>query len=77
MSIQGSKVPLETLMLAMAVDALNALVWARTDGGERPPSVVDIVTKKPKLERLEDVQSYASASEFEKQFAMVTGGTNG
>lgn len=50
--LTGAKVPRETLLAALAVDALQLLVWQNTRDGvkgrNRPPSIVKAMTEEPK-----------------------------
>lgn len=67
MTISGSLVPADTLLQAIAADALNILVWMQTKDGRRgrnrPKSIVDLITKK----RTSNLEVFDSVEEFEKR----------
>lgn len=75
MKLLGQRVPQETLLQAMAVDALNFLAWAKTEpaqrGEKRPASVVDILLGQNKTEQ---TKSFASGEDFMSEWQRLTGG---
>lgn len=75
MKLLGMKVPMETILLASAVDKLSFLVWSKTKDAEagrnRPDSIVGILTGHAD-ER--DILSFATAEEFETAKARAQGG---
>ena len=56
--------------MAMAVDALNLLVWFQSVDGQknrnRPESIVEILQEQ-KITKNEDILSFSSAEEFERE----------
>ena len=56
--------------MAMAVDALNLLVWFQSVDGQknrnRPKSIVEIL-QESKITKNEDILSFSSAEEFERE----------
>lgn len=49
MKLSGQRIPTETALIALGVDALRDLVWSKTKDAEkgknRPPSIYDALTK--------------------------------
>lgn len=68
MKISGQTVPFDTLLMAGVADRLSILVWAKTKDGQkgknRPPMMVDALTKK-ELKETEVVVFY-SGEDFEE-----------
>lgn len=66
--MSGMKAPLNTLLIASAVDALHLLVWSRTKDGQkgrnRPKSVLDYITGRNHESRTNDTLKFRSAEEF-------------
>lgn len=54
MKLSGQRIPTNTALLALAVDALRDLVWSKTKDAEkgknRPPSVYDALTNTEEKE---------------------------
>jgi hypothetical protein len=71
----GIKQPINTLLLAAAVDRLSVLVWSKTkdaqNGSNRP---VSIFAKLVGIEKDNNIKSYDSAEEFEKARQRIVGG---
>lgn len=67
--MSGSKVPLDTQLLALAVDSLNTLVWFRTEDGQknrnRPKSVYRLLAEGDK-EKATKGDAFESPEAFEK-----------
>ena len=74
MKMAGLKQPIETLLLAAAVDRLSVLVWSKSKdaqtGVNRP---VSIFAKLVGVEKENNVKSYNSAEEFEKARRRIIG----
>lgn len=72
MKLRGEEIRIDTLLNAMAVDALNWLVWSRTVDGSKnrnkPESMVQKLTE-PKKEP--EVESFNSGEEFERARALI------
>lgn len=68
MRISGQTVPFDTLLMAGVADRLSILVWAKTKDGQkgknRPPMMVDALTKKEPKET--DVVAFSSGEDFEE-----------
>lgn len=66
--LSGQKVSTNTLLLAMAVDALNMLVWSKTKDAQhnknRPKNIAQSLV--PKQEDDVDHNNYKTGQEFEK-----------
>lgn len=79
MRISGVKVSRMEMLLAAAVDRLSLLVWAKTENGRnnvnRPKSILDIILGEE--EQKSDVWSFASAEDFENEWARITGVKHG
>lgn len=79
MCISGVKVSRTEMLLAAAVDRLSLLVWAKTENGRnnvnRPKSILDIILGEE--EQKSDVRSFASAEDFENEWARITGVKHG
>lgn len=79
MCISGVKVSRMEMLLAAAVDRLSLLVWAKTENGRnnvnRPKSILDIILGEE--EQKSDVRSFASAEDFENEWARITGVKHG
>jgi hypothetical protein len=65
--LSGVRKPLDTQLLAAAVDKLSLLVWAQTKDGQkgrnRPPSVFQALNKK--TDEGNRPESFASGADFE------------
>lgn len=76
-SVSGLKVPLNTLLLSMAVDKLSLLFWAKTkDGGRgvnRPKSIAKMLLGGDEKQ----VEAFDSPEEFEAAREKIRGGHNG
>lgn len=79
MCISGVKVSRMEMLLAAAVDRLSLLVWAKTENGRnnvnRPKSILDIILGEEAQKS--DVRSFASAEDFEDEWARITGVKHG
>lgn len=79
MCISGVKVSRMEMLLAAAVDRLSLLVWAKTENGRnnvnRPKSILDIILGEE--EQKSNVRSFASAEDFENEWARITGVKHG
>ncbi len=68
MKISGQTIPFDTLLMAGIADRLSILVWAQTKDGQRgknrPPMMVDALTKKEPKET--DVVAFSSGEDFEE-----------
>jgi hypothetical protein len=69
MKASGQLVPIDTLLLAGISDRLSALVWFKTEDGQkgknRPTMLVDFLTGKTKEK---DVIAFNSGEDFEKKW---------
>ena len=69
MKASGQLVPIDTLLLAGISDRLSALVWFKTEDGQkgknRPTMLVDFLTGKTKEK---DVIVFNSGEDFEKKW---------
>ena len=73
MSMSGSKIPTETMLLASAVDQLNFIAWSKTEGAQhgegRPNSIVNALLNPQEKE----TESFTSAEEFEAMRRQLLG----
>lgn len=70
MKLTGTKVPLDTLLLARVHDDIQALIWALTgEKGSNPPE--SLAEKLAGREKENEIKGYASAEEFEKARAEI------
>ena len=71
--LSGAKYPIETLLMAHMVDALNILIWFQTKDGQkgtnRPESILEILMDEKK----DDYASFASIEEYEAARAKIIG----
>ena len=69
-ALNGVKVPLDLQLQAMAVDCLSLLVWQNSADGQkgrnRPKLITPMLLGKGK-EKQEDLETFASGKEFEKE----------
>lgn len=74
MKLSGTKVPMNIILLASAVDKLSFLAWSRTKDAEnnmnRPASIVGILTGNTEEK---DIMSFETAEEFETAKARAQG----
>lgn len=79
MRLVGAHAPRSELLLAAAVDRLSMLLWAQTEDGRngvnRPQSVFSAIQGDEQKDG--PVKAFASADEFEKEWAMITGVSHG
>lgn len=72
MKMSGMKYPLETILLASAVDRLSMLLWSRTkdteNGTGKPNSIVQELLGSDK-----EVEIFNTAEEFEKRRKALIG----
>ena len=68
LKMAGQNYPLETMLLAMAVDRLTYLLWAKTKDGSkgrnRPPSIADALNGKNAKNG--EIMAFSSSDDFEK-----------
>lgn len=68
MKLAGYRYPLETLLIASAVDRLSILVWSKTKdaqkGINKPASIVERLTN-PEGKKDKDLMSFDSVDDFE------------
>ena len=66
--------PLETMLMASAVDKLSLLLWAKTKDGasgrNRPKMLTDMLLEKPD----QDIVSFESSEAFEDAWRQIAGG---
>lgn len=78
MKISGQTVPFDTLLLAGVADRLSILVWSKTKDGQkgknRPPMMVDALTKKQPKET--DIIAFRSGEDFEETRNKLIGKIN-
>lgn len=76
MKAHGQKVPLNTQLLALNVDALHRLEWRMFGkaGSKQPPSVLADLLGLSEAKPGGDVQSYDSAEDFEAARAAILEG---
>ena len=71
----GIKQPIETLLLAAAVDRLSLLVWSKTkdaqSGVNRPVSIFE---KLVGIKNKSNINAYSDADAFEKARQQIIGG---
>ena len=71
--LSGAPAPIDTLLLAMAVDRLSLLVWANTKdaqrGRNRPPSIVDKLIPQNESE----ITGFDTAEDYERVRARILG----
>lgn len=76
--IAGLPHPAETLLLAMAVDRLSYLVWAKTEDGQknrnRPESVYMRLMGLDDAKKTNDVLTFESGAAFDAAWKRMTGG---
>lgn len=75
LKLSGAKARLDTMLLAMAVDALNTLVWQNTqaghDGRDHPRSVLALLRGDPEPEK----RGFDTPEEFDAwRNSLLTGG---
>ncbi len=78
MALSGQKVPLNTFLLAAAVDALSIMVWQKTNDGQKgknkPKSIVDSLTRD---KRESEIVAFDTGEEFEKVRRELLNGIGG
>jgi hypothetical protein len=71
LSLTKQRLPADVLLLAFIADALNTLVWFQSEDGQkgrnRPKSIYDVLTGANGKVTDENVLSFSSAEEFEKE----------
>lgn len=81
LKLAGQSVPLDTLLLAGAVDRLSWLMWAQTEdarsGRGRPRAVTDLLLGSDPGGGEGAVAAFATAEEFEAAWAAGGGGSHG
>lgn len=77
MRLSGTKVPLDLVLSAAAVDRLSLLVWAQTKDAEtgrnRPPSLVEELLDGGGHQR-GDIAAFASGEDFKAARSKIIGG---
>lgn len=67
--INGTKVPMNTMLLAYAVDRLGILIWQRTKDGahgrNKPESIVEMLMNTGK-QKITQVDAFDTPEEFEE-----------
>lgn len=73
----GYKYPLNTMLLASAVDAMNLIIWAQTEDGQndinRPKSIAKMLLGEEEGDS-NDVRGFDSPKDFEAARARIIGG---
>lgn len=70
MKLTGTKVPLDTLLLAKVHDDIQGLIWALAgEKGSQPPE--SLADKLAGRQQEKDIKGYASPEEFEKARAEI------
>lgn len=76
--MSGVPVGQDTLLLAMAVDALNLLVWTKTKDAQhkrnQPKSITQKLLKRPEQIAKERIAAFHTPEEFERALAKAKGG---
>lgn len=76
--MSGVPVGQDTLLLAMAVDALNLLVWTKTKDAQhrrnQPKSIAQQLLKRPEQCARERFAAFNTPEEFERALAKAKGG---
>lgn len=76
LKMSGQKYPLETLLLAMAVDKLSLILWSKTKdattGKNKPSLIVPKLVGDTKTES--EYVVFSSAEEYEKAMREIDGG---
>ena len=71
LSLTKQRYPADVLLLALIADSLNTLVWFQSEDGQRginrPKSIYDVLTGANGKVTDENVLSFSSAEEFEKE----------
>lgn len=77
MKMSGQKFPLETILLAMAVDRLSLLLWSKTkdatSGKNKPSMIVPKLLGETEKQESE-YMVFSSAEEYEAAMRMIDGG---
>lgn len=72
LKMSGNKYPLETILLASAVDKLSLLVWAKSKDAEkgrnRPHSIVESLLE---INKPREYLTFSSAEEYERAMAEI------
>lgn len=75
MEINGTRVPNETLIMAMTYDKLSRWVWMNSKDGAKgvnpPKSLAELLTAEPKEK---DVVSFDDGDEFDRAYQRITQG---
>ena len=75
MKLSGFRVPIDTMLLAHAVDGINMLMWSKTKDGRkntnRPSSILQAITSEKKEN---PVRGFSSAEDFELEKARILRG---
>lgn len=74
-SLSGVNATRGEILLAAAVDRLSLLVWSMTKGVDPPESVLDAIMGKP--EGQNNTVAFATAEEYENEWARITGVKHG
>ena len=75
--ISGFKAPLNEIIMAGCVDALNLLVWTKSKdavkGKNKPNSILESLLSEPKEK---EIQSFETADDFERMKKEILQGGN-
>ena len=73
-AVNGTRFPIDTLLMAHMVDALNVLVWFQTKDGQngtnRPGSILSILMDEKKAD---EFATFATIEEYEAARAKIMG----
>ena len=76
MFFSDTQIPLETILLASAIDNLSFLSWTKTKDAEKgrnkPQSVLDRILKKHEVK--DDLQSFDTGEDFDVAWAKIQRG---
>ena len=74
----GMTIPLNTLLLATAVDRLGLLLWLQTKDGSKGRNRPTLIIQKLQKSEEDDVVGFASGKDFERERKWILEvGTNG
>lgn len=75
MAINGMKVPIETVIMAMIYDRINLWIWMNSKDGKkgrhRPESLAESLTK----ERVKDIEVFDTGDEFDAMLRKIKEGS--
>lgn len=74
MAINGTKIPMETLLMASIYDRLNSWIWMNTKEGRKgqnpPKSLLQMMT----TEKKEQNESFETGAEFDEAYQRIIRG---